>query len=265
MILRRFRYAAAFAVAFLLVASQASAITLTLAGPQPESVAPATDLTSTIWASGADGALIRIATVGDDAPSGGTFTEMGVPSISRESQVIFGAEVTAADGAARWEIFRGHPAASPARRVVRAIADSATSPKCVPNIKLDPYPIAGSNGEIAFIAPSAAGSDALFRYADGELTCAVRIGDRTAEGHVLEMMHFGSATMSPSGEVAIIGRISDSGASRDRRAQRNISRLATMLATPHGPIHEVASEGPRRPGGSRYRAGFSLPAGVSAP
>jgi hypothetical protein len=190
---------------------------------------------------------------------------MGVPSISPESQVIFGAEVTAADGAARWEIFRGDPAASPARRVVRAIENSATSPKCVPNIKLDPYPIAGSNGEIAFIAPEAAGSDALFRYADGELTCSVRIGDRTAEGHVLEMMHFGSATMSPSGEVAFIGRISDTGASRDRRAQRNISRLATMLATPHGPIHEVAVEGSRSPGGSRYLAGFSLPAVVSTP
>src|SRR5260370_13241112 len=150
MILRRFRYAAAFAVAFLLVASQASAITLTLAGPQPESVAPATDLTSTIWASGADGALIRIATVGDDAPGGGTFTEMGVPSISPESQVIFGAGVTAADGAARWEIFRGDPAASPARRVAREIDKSTTSPRCVPNIKLAPHPVARSNSHIAF-------------------------------------------------------------------------------------------------------------------
>lgn len=259
MILRRFRYAVALAVTLLLAASQASAITLTLAGPEPESVAPATDLTSTIWASGADGALVKIATVGDDAPGGGTFSEMGVPSISPESQVIFGAEVTAADGAARWEIFRGDPAVSPARRVVPAIEKSAASPRCVPNIKLDPYPIAGSNGEIAFIAPEAAGSDALFRYADGELTCAVRLGDKTAEGHALEMMHFGSATMAPSGEVAFIGRI------RDARTNRSSSRLATMLATPHGPIHEVAVEGSRTPGGSRYLAGFSLPAVVSTP
>src|SRR5216683_1769261 len=231
MILRRFRYAVALAVTLMLAASQASAITLTLGGPEPESVAPTTDLTSTIWASGADGALVKIATVGEDAPGGGTFSEMGVPSISPESQVIFGAEVTAADGAARWEIYRGDPAASPARRVVRAIENSATSPRCVPNIKLDPYPIAGSNGEIAFIAPEAAGSDALFRYADGELTCAVRLGDKTAEGHALEMMHFGSATMAPSGEVAVKG-------SRTPRGSRYLASfsLPAVVSTPHGPI-----------------------------
>jgi len=130
MILRRFRYAVALAATFLLMASQASAITMTLAGPEPESVAPAADLTSTIWASGADGALVKIATMGEDAPGGGTFSEMGVPSISPESQVIFGAEVTGADGTARWEIFRGDPAASPGRRVVRAIDKSASSPRC---------------------------------------------------------------------------------------------------------------------------------------
>jgi hypothetical protein len=265
MILRRFRYAVALAVTLLLAASQANAITLTLAGPEPESVAPATDLTSTIWASGADGALVKIATVGEDAPGGGTFSEMGVPSISPESQVVFGAEVTAADGAARWEIFRGDPAASPGHRIVRAIEKSAASPRCVPNIKLDPYPIAGSNGEIAFIAPEAAGSDALFRYSDGELTCAVRLGDKTAEGHALEMMHFGSAVMAPSGEVAFIGRIVDNGGRRVARTIRSNSRLATILATPHGPIHEVAVEGSHTPGGSRYLAGFSLPAVVSTP
>ena len=263
MILRRYRYAVALAITIMLAAPHANAITLTLRGPEPESVAPNTDLTSTIWASSGGGTMVKIATVGNDAPGGGTFSEMGVPSISPESQVIFGAEVTAPDGAARWEIFRGDPAASADWRVVRAIENSAASSRCVPNIKLDPYPIAGSNGEIAFIAPEAAGSDALFRYADGELTCAVRIGDRTAEGHQLEMMHFGSAMMAPSGEVAFIGRISDSGARRESHAYRTGSRLATMLVTPLGPIHEVAVEGARTPGGSRYLAGFSLPAVVS--
>ena len=186
---------------------------------------------------------------------------MGVPSISPESQVIFGAEVTGTDGVARWEIFRGDLTAPPGRRLVRAIESSAASPGCVPNIKLDPYPIAGSKGAIAFIAPEANGSDALFRYADGELTCAVRIGDRTAEGHVLRMMHFGSATMASAGEVAFLGRI-DNGDGRDPAADRS-SRLATILAPPHGPIGEVAVEGSSEPNGSRYLAGFGLPAVVS--
>ena len=123
MILRRYRYAVALAITIMLAAPHANAITLTLRGPEPESVAPNTDLTSTIWASSGGGTMVKIATVGDDAPGGGTFSEMGVPSISPESQVIFGAEVTAPDGAARWEIFRGDPAASADRRVPDGKAD----------------------------------------------------------------------------------------------------------------------------------------------
>ena len=78
----------------LLAASHADAITLTLAGPEPESVSPVADLTSTIWASTPDGILLKIAAVGATAPGGGTFSDMGVPSIAPDSQVIFGAEVS---------------------------------------------------------------------------------------------------------------------------------------------------------------------------
>jgi hypothetical protein len=257
----RYVYAFVLAVTIAIAAPQAHAISLTLAGSEPEGAAPATDLTSTLWASLPGGALVRIATVGADAPGGGKFTEMGVPSISPESQVIFGAEVTGADGVARWEIFRGDLTAPAGRRVVRAIDSAAASPGCVPNIKIDPYPIAGSNGAIAFIAPEANGSDALFRYANGELTCAVRIGDRTAEGDTLRMMHFGSAAMAPTGEVAFLGRISD-GDAQGPGANR-ASRLAMLLAPQRGPVRELAVEGSRGANGSGYLAGFGLPAVVS--
>jgi len=205
---------------------------------------------------------VRIATIGAKAPGGGTFTDIGMPSISPDNQVIFGAEVTDLDGAARWEIFRGNLTAPPDRRVVPAIDSSAVSRGCVPNIKVDPYPVAGSNGAIAFIAPEAAGSDVLFRYSDGELTCAVRIGDRTAEGHVLKLMHFGSATMAPSGEVAFSARIDDIDGRRNSGAH-NSSHLAIILAAPHEPIREIALEGSREPGGGRYLGSFGLPAAVS--
>ena len=258
---RRYLYAFVLAAMIMLAAQQAFAISLTLAGPEPVGVPSTTDLTSTLWASLPGGELVRIATVGADAPGGGKFTEMGVPSISPESQVIFGAEVTGTDRVARWEIFRADLTAPPSRRLVRAIERATASPGCVPNIKLDPYPIAGSNGAIAFIAPEAKGSDALFRYTDGELTCAVRIGDRTAAGHTLRMMYFGSATMAPTGEVAFLGRI-DNGDGRDPGVDRS-SRLATILAPPHGLIREVEVEGSRGPNGSRYLAGFGLPAVAS--
>jgi hypothetical protein len=101
MFLRRYGYACAFAIATMLAASPAGALTITLGGPEPESVAPSTVLTSTIWAGAPGGALVKIAEVGMPAPGGGTFTEMGVPSISPESQVIFGAEATDAGGTAR--------------------------------------------------------------------------------------------------------------------------------------------------------------------
>lgn len=262
MSLHRYRHALTFAAAILLAATHAGAITLTLGGPEPESVSPVADLTSTIWVSTPEGILVQIAAIGAAAPGGGTFSEMGVPAITPDGQVIFGAEVSDANSVARWEIFRGDLSAPPDKRVVRALESGAASPGCVPNIKLDPYPVAGSNGAIAFIAPEGSGSDALFRYSEGELTCAVRIGDRTAEGHRLKMMHFGSASMAPSGEVAFIGRID--GGRRDSSGHAG-TRLAIMIAAPHGPIHEVAVEGSRGPGGARYLAGFSLPAVVSSP
>src|SRR5260370_7344397 len=161
MILRRYRYAVAFAIATLLTASHAGAFTITLGGPEPESASPSTNLTSTIWAGASGGALVKIAEVGAPAPGGGTFTEMGVPSISPESQVIFGAEVTDPGGAARWEIFRGDLNAPPDRRVVPAIDKAAASPGRVPNIKLDPHPIAQPNPDLPPTPPDPAPSDPL--------------------------------------------------------------------------------------------------------
>jgi hypothetical protein len=260
---RRYLHAFVLAVAILCSRSpDAHAISLTLAGPDPQSVATAADVTSTIWAGASDGPLVEIVTIGAGAPGGGTFTDIGVPSISPDNDVIFGAEVTDPNGVARWEIYRGSLTAPADRRVVPAIDSRAVSRGCVPNIKLDPYPVAGSNGAIAFIAPEAAGSDVLFRYSDGELTCAVRIGDRTADGRVLKLMHFGSATMAPSGEVAFNARIDDIESSRSPGAHHN-SHLAIILAAPHEPIREIAVEGSREPGGGRYLGGFGLPSAVS--
>jgi hypothetical protein len=58
----------------------------------------------------------------------------------------------------------------PAKRVVRAIGSGAASTGCVPNIKLDPYPVAGSNvfwlGEYKFTCLAIAdASGGLLAYA----------------------------------------------------------------------------------------------------
>src|SRR5260370_39973335 len=67
MILRRYRYAVAFAIATLLTASHAGAFTITLGGPEPESASPSTNLTSTIWAGATGGALVKHAGAGETA------------------------------------------------------------------------------------------------------------------------------------------------------------------------------------------------------
>lgn len=134
---RRYLCAFVLGVMITLAAPHAHAISLTLAGPEPAGVPSNSDLTSTLWASLPGGALVRVAAVGADAPGGRKFTEMGVPSSSPESQVIFGAEVTGTDRVAQWEIFRADLTAPPGQRLVRAIETPAASPGCVPNIKLD--------------------------------------------------------------------------------------------------------------------------------
>ena len=138
------------------------------------------------------------------------------------------------------------------RRATRKGA--AVSRGCVPNIKLDPYPVAGSNGAIAFIAPEASGSDALFRYSDGALTCAVRIGDRTAEGHV-KMMHFGSAPWRRRARWLSTGA-STTPTAAAVQARLVGSHLAMILVAPHEPLREIAVEGSREPGGARYLGSF---------
>ena len=91
---RRYLHAFVLAVAILWSRSpDAHAISLTLAGPDPQSVATAADVTSTLWAGESDGPLVEIVTIGAGAPGGGTFTDIGVPSISPDNDVIFGAEV----------------------------------------------------------------------------------------------------------------------------------------------------------------------------
>jgi hypothetical protein len=125
-------------------------------------------------------------------------------------------------------------------------------------MKVDPYAVAGAEGTVAFIAPQASGVDALFRYSDGELSCAARVGDRTENGHSLTMMHFGSAEMTPEGDVAFIGRVRDSVASQT-------THLAVLLGERHGALREIAVEGARTPSGASYSSNFSLPAAVSTP
>jgi hypothetical protein len=79
---------------------------------------------------------------------------------------------------------------------MRVLDGASIRDGCHPDFKVDPYAVTGANGVVAFLAPEASGKDAVFRYQDGHLSCVARIGDRTAQGHTLKLLDFGSADIA---------------------------------------------------------------------
>jgi hypothetical protein len=251
---RKLGVAAAILFAFV---SRANAISFRLGGP--DNIHIGQDLTSVLYASAPNGTAIEVAKLGQRAPGGGVISDLGVPSISSDGLIVFGAEVTAPHKKPEWKIMRADLQAPKAQRLALAIDAAAQSPGCTPKFILDPYPIVGNAGQIAFIAPDTAGKDTLFRYSDGELTCQTRIGAATVEGDVLRGFRFGSALMTPRGDIAFVGHV-DSGFFDP--AQR---RLTVLVADQSGAIHEVVSEGQQAADGGFFTSDFSLPAVSSTP
>ncbi|HUA35956.1 MAG TPA: hypothetical protein VMA09_20260 [Candidatus Binataceae bacterium] len=245
------------AAILLSLVTRASAVSFKLGGLNEVGVGQ--DLTSVLYASSPSGSAIPVAKLGQRAPGGGVISDLGVPVISNDGLIVFGAEVTRPHEKPQWKIMRADLEAPAGKRLAFAIDAAAQSPGCTPKFILDPYPVAGDAGKIAFIAPDVSGKDTLFRYSDGELTCQTRIGTPTVEGDSIREFRFGSAMMTASGEIAFMGHI-DSGFFDP--AQR---RLALMVTDETGAIHEVASEGDRTPDGGYYTADFSIPAVASTP
>ena len=64
----------------------------------------------------------------------------------------------------RWDIYRANVGAPGNLRIVRVLDGPRSTDGCHPKFKVDPYPVAGANGVVAFLAPEASGNDAVFRY-----------------------------------------------------------------------------------------------------
>jgi hypothetical protein len=236
----------------LTLAPNAHAITFMLGSPT--NIGVGQDLTSVLYASGPNGAAIRLAKLGMNAPGGGVFSDFGVPTVAPDGTVVFAAEVTVGKSTPKWNIFRAAPSAAEGRGLALAIDPKTITPGCAPTFKIDPYPVVGSNGQIAFIAPDAKGKSTLFRYVDGELTCAARIGSPTVDGNLIREFNFGSAEMTPDGELAFLGLVDGGLFDPSKR------RFTLMVTDSQGEIHEVASAGDPSPDGGKYVGDFSLPA-----
>ena len=210
---------------------------------------------SALYASTPDGHLVRVLEAGASAPTGGTISEIGVPAVAPDGSLIFGAEVSVQDKVG-WQIFRADPNGRNGVRIERVLEDSQMPRGCRPVLKTDPYVVAGSDGSIVFIANEEHGKSALFRYAKGRIDCEIRVGDQTAEGHVIANLGFGSAQVAENGATVFHASLAGSQGAASRHDTRN----AILLAIPGAAATEIAVEGKRTEDGQRFGAHFGLPA-----
>jgi hypothetical protein len=229
----------------------ARAVVFNLGGPEGDADVDMNS-TSGLYASGPDEVVTLIAQLGAIAPGGDVFEDLGVPSISPEGDVVFGAETVGQDQLPRWDIYRANVRAPGNRRIVRVLDGANIPDSCHPDFKVDPYAIAGANGVVAFLAPEASGKDAVFRYQDGRLSCAARVGDRTAQGHTLKLLNFGSADIADDGEIAFLARVKDAD-------QRGTERAVVATIDGNSSPREVAREGDAAPAGSSFGPRFGRP------
>lgn len=235
------------AAAGLFRSSTAFAFMLTLEG--------GVETSSALYASAPGGHLVKVLEAGASAPNGGTISDIGVPALAPDGSLIFGAEVRLRDEVG-WQIFRAHPNLREGVRIEQTLDDSTMPPGCRPVLKTDPYVVADSEGSIVFVAGAADGGSALFRYAKGRLDCEVRVGDRTAEGHVIATLGFGTAQAGENGATVLHANLARSWEAACRHDTKN----AILLAMPGAAAREIAVEGNRAADGRRYGADFGSPA-----
>ena len=236
--------------ALLLTAPDASAFMFSTDGGSLRVAFPAA-----LYASDANGRIVKVVSRGARVPGGGTIADLGTPAVGIDGSVIFGAEVRGEGGGLGWRIFRADPNAHGGVWITGALGDSETTAKCRPALKTDPQPVASEDGSIVFSASDQVGHSALFRYANGRLNCLVRAGDRTAEGSLIAAVGFGSAVSAADGSVMFGASLAP-----DRDAARlPDTRNAILLAAPGSAAREIAVEGSRAEDGKRYGRHFGLP------
>lgn len=236
----------------------AHAVSLTLQG---QTAGLATASSEALYASDSSGKSVLVTEVGLPSPDGGNFSEVGVPSMMADGRVLFGAETTAKNGKTHWAIFTGDPDRSPVYRVQRAV-DLKPSKDCAPELKGDPYPVADADGDIAFMATLAAKSDALVLYRNGTADCLARSGSKTAQGHDIAVLSFGSPQMGDSGQVVFNAWLNGARARTDNKNIPHDHRQALLVASRAGGINELAVEGDYGPNHVRYARPFGLPAAL---
>lgn len=214
----------------------------------------AVETASALYEHTSDRRLVRVAQIGDRVAGGGRFLEFGTPAIAPNGAIVFGAEVSG-ERSRRWGIFVAQPNRD-GSGIAEAFDNSAIGGDCRPLLKTDPFVMTDAKGSIFFLAPEASGPDALFRYSGGKLSCEMRVGDRTREGHRIASLHFGSAQTAENGAVVLSAGVYVD----DNDSGRHLARNGIILVEPPGRIRAIALEGRPAPGVGRYSGHFGLPA-----
>jgi hypothetical protein len=254
----RFSVLAAAIVLLLGTSLNAHAVSLTLEG---HGASLQMDDAQAVYASDVNGVSTLITAAGMPAPAGsGTITEVGVPAMMPDGRVIFGAETQPKDVnlKPKWNIYIGNPDAIPSHRLIAALNPKALVGDCVPAFKGDPYPVADTDGNIAFMSLVPHGRDALFLYSHGVLNCLAKAGMKTNEGHEIAVLGFGSPQMGDTGEVVFNAFLGDS-------AQKAGHLQSLLMVSPNRGVTELAVEGDYGPNHTQYQRPFGLPAAVSSP
>jgi hypothetical protein len=212
------------------------------------------EIASALYVAGPGGAAMKIAQIGDSVAGGGVLSQIGRPAMGARGSVAFSAEVQTRAGS-QWEIFQVHPGAAMIE-LRPLLAGSTASARCRPELKVDPEVSVSADGSIYFLASAAGGRSALFRLANGKLTCPVSAGDRTAQGHSITSIYFGTAQVASNGIAIFKARLMSAGG----RCKCGAAREAVLLSAPGHGASEVALEGERAPGGGRYAGHFGAPA-----
>jgi hypothetical protein len=247
------------ALTFLLSLSiDANAISLRLSGLN---IRVRLDDAQAVYASNSKGASQLIAEVGQRIADGAIVTQVGVPSMMPDGRVVFGAETQPEDRSLKpyWNIYVGDADAVSSRRMMTPLSPSMFKPGCVPAMRGDPYPVADDDGNIAFTSAQEHGNDALFYYSHGTLQCPAMAGAKTKQGHVIQVLGFGSPQMGNIGHVVFIAFLADKAA-----APPSMHREALLIASPGGGIAELALEGEYGPNHTLYERPFGLPAAVAS-
>jgi hypothetical protein len=206
-----------------------------------------------LYALNSHGREVKIAQTGSVGPDWVMLEDIGLPTISSDGTVLFGAG-RELNHQIRWSIFVAQPDSGAFLSV--ALPASFEGGSTTLEMKADPRPQQTSDGGIVFLAHESSREaaqehgtpedDALFKLTHGELKRLVRTGERLADGRTIHLISFGSVRPESQGGIAFSGYLEPGG-------------QAQMMVSEDGTPTILAIQDKQLPNSEHFKS-FGLPA-----